>query len=224
MNKLLILGTIFSINVYADVPVFDATAYANLIQQLSSVQQQVSYMQQNLTQLGSYNWVNINSSASQIAQAMNAANAMSYASNNVANQFQQSYPGYKADQNYQQSYSTISSNSLNTFKGTLQALNMSYSTFQNDSARLTAMQGQAQGATGAMQALSVNAQLAGETVNQLSQLRTVMMAQASSENAYMAQQAQVEATKKANSDALFLNGATTAPAYGTYKIDPTIYP
>ena len=97
---------------------------------------------------------------------------------------------------------------------------MSYGTFQSDQLRLRAMQGQASGATGAMQALSVNAQLAGETANQVSQLRSVMMAQASSENAYMAQQAAIDAKKKANSDSLFKNGATTAPTYGTYKINP----
>ena len=225
MKKLfLAICAVTSINAYAEVPVVDLSAIAQLVQQVSSLQQQVAFMQQNLNQLGTFNWSDINSSASQIAQTMNAANGLSYASSNIATQFQNSYPGYKADSNYSQSYSTISANSLNTFKGTLQALNMSYGTFMSDSARIKAMQSQAAGADGAMKAMAVNGQLAGEVANQVSQLRSVMLAQSSSENAYMAQQAQTEATKKANSDALFNNGSTTAPPYGTYKVDSTFYP
>lgn len=227
LNVILSLGFL-GLNVinlsYADVPVFDSTSYANLIQQLANIQQQVSYMKQNLTALGTYNWVDINNNASKVASAMSAANTLSYASSNIATKFQQDYPNYQPDQNYQQSYATIANNSLNTFNGTLQVLNMSYGTYQNDSARLTNLQSQATGATGAMQALTVNAELAGETTNQLEQLKTVMLAQASSQNAYMAQQTALAAKRQANSDALFNNGATSAKPYGSYPIDPTIYP
>ena len=227
MKKLLLvmLGSCV-ISAYAEVPVLDVASLAKLTAELANMEQQVAFMKQNINQLGAANfsWADINSTASQIAGVMNNANALSYASSNVANQFQSTYPGYKADSNYSQSYNTLSTNSLNTFKGTLQALNMSYSTFTNDSARLKSMQSQAQTADGAMKAMSVNSQLAGEVANQVSQLRSVMMAQSSSENAYMAQQAQTEATQKANADAMFKNGSTTAPPYGTYKVDPTFYP
>lgn len=225
MKKILmLLGAIASIHAYAEVPVVDMSAIAQLVQQVSSLQQQIIYMQQNLAQLGTFNWADIDSSASQIAQIMDSATSLSYASSNIAAQFQSLFPGYKADSNYVQSYATIAANSLNTFKGTLQSLNMSYNTFINDAARLKAMQSQAVSADGAMKALSVTAQLVGEVANQVSQLRSVMLTQANSENAYMAQKAQLEATQKANSDAFFNNSSTVTPVYGTYEVDDTFYP
>ncbi len=223
MRKLIFIMLIMN-SAYAEVPVIDMAALTKLTAELANMEQQVAYMQQNINQLSNFSWANINTTASQIAQVMKSTSSLSYASSDIATQFQNVYPGYKADSNYSQSYSNLSKNSLNTFNGTLQALNMSYNTFVNDQTRLAVIQSQAQTADGAMKAVSVSAQLSGEVANQVSQLRSIMMAQASSENAYMAQQAQTDAAQKANSDAIFKNGATTAPAYGTYQVDSTFYP
>lgn len=221
LNKKLLLITlsIFSLSSYADVPVFDTAAIAKLVDQITTAQAQLTTMQANLASFGNLNWADLNSTSSSIASAMNGANALSYASANVASQFQQQYPGFKPSSNYQQSYSDISSNTLNTIKGSLSAMNMSYNQFTDDSQRLKAMQAQAgDSSLGAVKVLQVNAQIAGETANQIAQLRSVTMAQGSAQSAYMAQQAQVEATKKANSDALFTNGTTTMPVYGSHGL------
>lgn len=220
--KLIILSGLMAAtfsNANAAVPVIDFEAITNLANQLVQIQNQVSMMKQNLTNLGQYNWSDINGAASQVAQAMNTANALSYASQNIETQFQQSYPGYKPGANYTQQYQNLSKQTLNSVQGSLQAMNMSYGQFQNDQTRLQAMQAQANGADGALKALQANAQITGEVANQVSGMRSVMMAQSSAQQAYIAQKTQTEAVQQANSDAMFNNGITKAPAYGTTKIN-----
>jgi P-type conjugative transfer protein TrbJ len=222
-NQVLITAlAIFSLNCYADIPVMDMSAIAKLAEQISTAQSQLTTMQANLAAFGAgtLSWADLNSTSSLIANTMNSAKALSYASSNIASQFQQQYPGYKPNANYQQSYTDISSNTLNTIKGSLQAMNMSYSQFQSDSLRLKSMQAQAaDGSLGAVKALQVNAQIAGETANQIAQLRSVAMAQGSAQSAYIAQQAQVEAAKKANGEALFTNGTKTPLPYGANSLN-----
>jgi P-type conjugative transfer protein TrbJ len=221
MIKLSIASTfIFSvIPTYAMVPVIDTGAITQLVTQVSSLATQIQLMQQNLVNLGQYNWNDINSAAGQVASAMSAANSLSYASANIDQQFQQLNPGYKPNANFSQQYKDIATNTLNSVQGSLKAMNMSYSQFQNDSIRLKAMQSSASGSDGALKALQANAQITSEVAQQVSSLRSVMMAQSAAQQSYTAQQTQLEATKKANNDAMFTNGATTAPAYGTYKIN-----
>lgn len=217
---LIVISSSFYIsNANAMVPVIDTSAITQLTTQVSSLATQIQMMQQNLTNLGQYNWNDINGAASQVAQAMNTANALSYASQNIDAQFQQSYPGYKPGANYSQQYQNLSKQTLNSVQGSLQAMNMSYNQFQNDQSRLQGMQAQANGADGALKALQANAQITGEVANQVSGMRSIMMAQSSAQQAYIAQKTQTEAIQQANSDAMFNNGIKTAPPYGTYKAD-----
>ena len=220
--KIIILSSFMTIafsKANAAVPVVDFEAITNLANQLVQIQSQVSMMKQNLTNLGQYNWNDINGAASQVAQAMNTANALSYASQNIDAQFQQNYPGYKPGANYSQQYQNLSKQTLNSVQGSLQAMNMSYNQFQNDQSRLQGMQAQANGADGALKALQANAQISGEVANQVAGMRSIMMAQSSAQQAYIAQKTQTEAIQQANSDAMFKNGSTNAPSYGTYKMN-----
>lgn len=222
MKKLIITATALitvSLKTYAAVPVVDFEAITNLANQLVQIQNQVSMMKQNLVNLGQYNWNDINAAAGQVAQAMNSANALSYAASNIDSQFKQNYPGYNPNADYAQQYQNLSKQTLNTVQGSLDAMNMSYQQFQNDNQRLKSMQASASGADGALKALQANAQITSEVAQQVSGLKSVMMAQSSAQQAYIAQKTQLDATKKANSDAMINNGITTAPAYGTYKVN-----
>lgn len=213
----LCIGWLGSAN--AAVPVMDLQAISTLANQLTQVKMQVDMMKQNLVNLGQYNWNDINNAAGQLAQSMNAMSSLSYAAQNIDSQFQQTYTGYKAGADYSSQYQQITRTTLNTVQGSLNAMNMSYSQFQSDSLRLKAMQSQAEGADGALKAIQVNAQIGSEIAQQVSSLRSVMMAQASSEQTYVAQQTQLEAQRKANKDAMINNGLTAIPAYGTYPAD-----
>lgn len=203
----------------AVVPVVDTAAISQLLNQVKSLAAQIQMMQQNLAVLGQYNWNDIDGSARQVANVLDEAGALSYASQNIDQQFRQYYPGYKPNADYTHQYQTLFSQTLNSVSGSLKALNMSYNQFKSDAIRLKAMQSQAQGANGALKAIQVNAEIASEIVSQVSDLKSIMMAQATAQQAYISQQAQADATKKANTDAMVNNGATTAPKYGTYKMN-----
>lgn len=201
------------------VPVIDTSAITQLTTQVSSLATQIQMMQQNLVNLGQYNWNDINSAAGQVAQAMNSANALAYSAQNVDSQFKSQFPGYTPSQNFGQMYQQNTSSTLSTISGSLKAMNMSYGQFQDDNQRLKAMQSSASGADGALKALQANAQITSEVAQQVSGLRSVMMAQTTAQNTYMGNQINNEAQSKAEISSTIGNGNTKLPKYGNGSIN-----
>lgn len=221
-NKFKLFGLVsgvFISQANAMVPVIDTSAITQLTTQVSSLATQIQMMQQNLTNLGQYNWNDINSAAGQVAQAMNSANALAYSAQNVDSQFKSQFPGYTPSQNFGQMYQQNTSSTLSTISGSLKAMNMSYSQFQDDNQRLKAMQSSASGADGALKALQANAQITSEVAQQVSGLRSVMMAQTTAQNAYMGNQINNQAQAKADLSSTIKGGNTTPTKYGTYNVN-----
>lgn len=197
---------------FATMPVIDIGAITQLGIQVGYLRQQLDALKQ-LTP-GQYQWSNAQNLINQLGDAVQRANTLAYSAQNVDAQFRQYFPGYQAPTDYGQQYQHITRTQLDTLNQILQAMGSSAQDFQNENARLTFLQHQAQSAVGQTQAIQAAAQIASEQVSQTQLLRQTMIAQTNAQTAYYAGQVQKEASSRAELEKIAANGKQAAPAIG----------
>ena len=189
------------------------TQLLNYIELVGQLEQQVSMVENQLTQIANQikqgltipNQIFGTAAAdiTNLRQIVNTGESLSYTMGNLDGAFRLRFPGYSSSTNYGQSYQTWSQTRLDRTRGALNAAGLQKTQFDSDEALLQTLQAQSQSAVGGMQAIEVGNQIAENQAEQLMKLRQLMMADMQSKASYQGALVQAEATRQANSDLFF---------------------
>lgn len=167
-----------------------ATQIVNQAQQINNQFQSIKYQAQNLGHVNNYQWQNIKGLVQQLDSTTQQGQALSYASSNLDSAFRQKYPNYSNSQqgqtDYQKSFQTWNTTTLDTLRGTLDAAGMNANDFKTEQDVLQQLEEQGKTAKGRMQVLQVSSEISAQNVNQLQELKRVIVSQTNAQNAYMA--------------------------------------
>ena len=130
---------------------------------------------------------------------------------NVDGLFRQRYPGYRPVTDWSSEYELWTRTTLDTLRGTLNSVRLHGEDFATAQGRIQALQALSESAEGRMQALQVGNMMAAEQLQQLVQLRQLVMAQINAQNVYMAAQTNREAQRAATQSEWIRNGNADAP-------------
>jgi P-type conjugative transfer protein TrbJ len=100
---------------------------------------------------------------------------------------------------------------MDTLRGTLNSARLHADSFVTVQGRLQALQRMSDSAEGRMQALQVGNMMAAEQLQQLVQLRQLILAQMNAQNVYMAQQVNRDSQRAATQNEWIRNGNKEAP-------------
>jgi type IV secretion system protein TrbJ len=220
-----ILGLLFSLNIYAYDTVYDPTACADLVTQISNMEEQLQVLKTQIETLkdGDYEWSNAQSLINDLGNTVSQIGGLSYTAKDINTQFQKLYPGYQAPQDYNTQYQQITDNTQNTLNGVLQSVGMSADDFETESSRLAFLQNQVQSAQGQTAAIQAASQIASEAVTQTQLLRQTVVAQTNAQTVYYAQQVQKEADARAVADQVIMNGNTQAVPLDSYPLNDPVF-
>lgn len=205
----------------------DPWSLPNYLQDLSTainsatqVRQQLLSLKNEAKNLGTvsdYRWQNVTQLLRQMDQASHQGKAISYQMSDVDTQFRQQYPDYTnsayGQMNYSNAYKNWNDTTLDTLRSTLSASSVDAQNAQTEEQVLEQLKAQGRSATGRMQVLQVSTELAGENVDQLMQLKRLMMAQMNAQNAYMAYQVSKDSYNEQALKALVSHVDTQFPRY-----------
>lgn len=166
------------------------TSNINEARQIAAQLQQYENMVQNTASLPAQTWNSAQATLNQLQNVVQTGNSIAYSMSNVGTAFQQRFPGYKAQTNPQQAYSSWSSTALDSIRGSLQAANVQSSNITDETSALSALRSLADGSDGQKAAIDAGNRIATMQVEQQQKLRQLIMAQMQSQNAYMATQVQ----------------------------------
>lgn len=180
-----------------------------LIRQTTMVINQAKQIQNQIQQLKSVQvfsngqWSSAIGLLNQLQGVVQQGQAISYATQNIAQVFQQKYPGYVSSQNYTADYQTWANTTLDSIKGALMSVGLQSNSFATENTTLTALRNLSDGAVGQTQAIQVGNMINNEMIAQLQKLRQLQMSQAQSQNAYMAHRINKEAADEATLGEIF---------------------
>ena len=192
----------------------EVTAVQQLAQQAQQVQEQIQMVYQqamNLKSLPTQMWSSVSGDLNNLVNIAGQAQGLSYASQNLASQFSQTYPAASSiGNNYGQQMQTWTTNTNGQIQSMLAQNHLQANQFASQQSALQAIQNASQSAGGRMQALQAGNQIAGMEVNQIQQLQQEIMAGNSAMGSYEAQQVnqRQQATNSENSYIQQNNAAT----------------
>ena len=198
-------GTLTGGATFPEQIVQQITLVQQLAQQAEQVQEQIQMVYQqamNLKSLPTQMWSSVSGDLNNLVNIAGQAQGLSYASQNIAGQFTQTYPAASSiGNNYGQQMQTWTTDTNGQIQSMLQQNSLQANQFASQQAALQAIQNASQSAAGRMQVLQAGNQIAGMEVNQIQQLQQEMMAGNSAMGAYEAQQVnqQQQATNDENS-------------------------
>ena len=182
----------------------EITAVQQLAQQAQEVQQQIQMVYNqamNLKNLPTQMWSSVSGDLNNLVSIAGQAQGLSYASQNLASQFSQTYPAASSiGNNYGQQMQTWTTDTNGQIQSMLQQNHLQANQFASEQSALQAIQNASQSAGGRMQVLQAGNQIAGMEVNQIQQLQQEIMAGNSAMGSYEAQQVnqQQQATNSVN--------------------------
>ncbi|MHB1268740.1 MAG: P-type conjugative transfer protein TrbJ [Acidithiobacillus ferriphilus] len=170
----------------------EITAAESLVKQAESVQMQIQMVYQqamNLKNLPTQMWSSVQGDLNNLTNIAGQAQGLSYASQNIASQFTQTYPAASSiGNNYGQQMQTWTTNTNGQIQSMLTQNGLTADQFSSQQSALQGIQNASQSAGGRMQVLQAGNQIAGMEVNQIQQLQQEIMAGNSAIGSYEAQQ------------------------------------
>jgi P-type conjugative transfer protein TrbJ len=189
-----------------------AQGYQSLINQAKNLQSLVQNPVPNLDALLN----NLISIAAQSSQ-------LTYAGQNISAQFQKLYPDYKPGVDYGQQYANWRNTVQTNLQNELTAAGLQANNFASETQALNSALQLSQSAVGRLQAIQAGNQISAMLVQQLQQLRQLVMNQQQSQAAYMMMQQKAE--QNSNNQAnqamqLFVgkNGSNGIPSAGSFQM------
>ncbi len=216
----LYISKVYSIGaelVYDPLNVYQTTiTAANSAIQVADQAKQLQAQLQNLKNYdgSSTQWSNIQQLLEQLSSTVSQGNALSYSAQNMNQDFATKFPGYKPQNDYDQSYKIWSSTTMDTLRNTLASAGLQANAFSDEQSTLDTLKGLSTSATGRMQAVQVGNMIAAEQVGQTQKLRQLIISQTDAQNTYMAYKVQQKQAQQASADNL-LNHPLPYPKYGT---------
>lgn len=189
-----------------------ATALVNQAEQIKMELQNLKNFDGNTGQ-----WGNAQALLQQLGDTIAQGKALSYNMRNLDQTFQQKFPGYKAQQNYQTAYQDWSQSTLDTLRTVLNSVGIQANNFASEQAALDRLAQLSQTAQGHMQAIQVGNMIATQQVSQMQQLRQLVASQTNAQNTYAAYEVSKAASQQAAVDQFIAAGDVKPPQYGTGK-------
>jgi P-type conjugative transfer protein TrbJ len=179
-------------------------------QQLANELNMYADMLRNSRTLGSQTFGSVGADITALARIVQGGQALAYSLGNLDQIFRTTYPGYRTAPNtYYLQYRDWSQTSLDTTLGALRAAGLQGQQLQSEQAIESSLQAMAQRSDGRMEALQVLADINDQQVQQLMNLREIMLADMSSKQAYQATVIQQEAASQAATEWFFTTGKVT---------------
>ncbi|HDZ4982521.1 TPA: P-type conjugative transfer protein TrbJ [Campylobacter jejuni] len=224
------------------IPVIDVSAIANqvkdyamqlqqyeqLYQQLQQQLLMVKMQQQNLQNLGKYDWENLGTILYQVNNVMNQVNGLSYDIGNVSKKFEDTYKdftGYSDEltnatnekeryELYSDRYKQIAQTNQNTFKGTLQQLELQYQDLQNEDTIISKLKERSEGSKGNLQAIQATNDLITYQIDEVRKLRVTLMNQNNMLTNYLASQNNERIMQQTKIDKFLENAENAGSSWG----------
>ena len=207
------------------IPVIDA---ANLVQNTTTALQavesvlkqvemirnqmtQIENMVQNTTRLAGLWDAEARPRLQRLGQIIEQEQAIAYQMARIDAEFRRRFPGYRPVTDWGREYELWTRTAMDTLRGTLNAARLHAENFATEQGRIEALQRMSDSAAGRMQALQVGNMMAAEQLQQLVQLRQLILAQMNAQNVYMATQLNRDAQEAATVSEWVRNGNSTAP-------------
>ncbi|RPE82066.1 P-type conjugative transfer protein TrbJ [Vulcaniibacterium tengchongense] len=189
--------------------VIDPTNYVqNFLTQLRAVQSNINEAQQIRNQIQQYQNMlqntrglqakDLNSFIDALGRldgVMQEGKSLAVTVGNYEQAFKAKFPGYKPQKNYSESYREWNETARDSVLGAMRVANMQIQGIQSESQAINALKSAAQSADGQKSAIDAGNQIALAQIEQLQQLRELMVAQMQSEGTHLAAEQQAEAAK-----------------------------
>ncbi len=191
----------------------------DLVNQATQIQHQLEnlqYQAKNIRGVSDYQWRDVNNSLDQLNQVSQQGQALSVASSNLDSEFRKQFPDYAQTQtnnNYSTQYQQWNNTTMDTLRGTMDAAGYSATSAKSEETALQQLKSQGANAQGRMQVLQVSTEIAAENVNQLQELKRLMVNQSNAQNAYMAYKVEQQGYQEKNLAAINNNISTQFPKY-----------
>jgi len=192
--------------------VFDPTNYVqNYLTQLRAVQSNLNEVRQIHAQLQQYDNMLRNTKSLDVRDLGTAIDALSrldrvigegrslaVTASDYEKAFKARFPGYQATTNYSESYREWSDTSRDSVLGALRVANLQARGAMIEEQGLASLRSAVASADGQKAAVDAGNQIALAQINQLQQLRELMVAQMQASGTYMAARQQADASKEAS--------------------------
>lgn len=178
---------------------------AQLIAANLTMAEQLSDAIRNSVRLGGANYGSASQEIARLAAIMNYGRALSYSMGNLDAVFRQRYPGYarQPGANYYTLYQGWAQTSLDTSNASLQGAGLSATYLQNVQGIISALRSALSGSDGRLKALMAAGQIADQQTEQLEHLRTLMLADLQSKQAFQGYLVQKDAAQAAAAEEFF---------------------
>ncbi len=162
--------------------VFDPTMYARQLRQLqqematvTNLAQQLQYVIKNTTGGGGGAWASNQNLLTNLGGIISEQEGLSYSVENLAQQFQQLYPGFQSAGGPPATTQVSMDTALNTLNGVLQSVQMQANNFQAEQLALSTLEVKNNAAIGQLQAIQTGNEVALAEAQQIQELRQLMM-------------------------------------------------
>ncbi len=221
-------GTLTGGATFPEQIVQEVTEVQQLAQQAQQVQEQIQMVYQqamNLKNLPTQMWSSVSGDLNNLVNIAGQAQGLSYASQNIASQFTQTYPAASSiGNNYGQQMQTWTTDTNGQIQSMLQQNHLQANQFASQQSALQAIQNASQSAGGRMQVLQAGNQIAGMEVNQIQQLQQEIMAGNSAMGSYEAQQVNQRQQATNNVNNLYSQAAASLGPTPTQMPSGTVLP
>ncbi|WP_152667111.1 P-type conjugative transfer protein TrbJ, partial [Xanthomonas euvesicatoria] len=160
--------------------------------------QQVKYMAENSKSLSQGDWDRGADNIGRLANLLQTGNSLAVSGKDYARQFQTMFPGYKAEKDFSGSYDKWNTTTRDSVLGAMNVANLQTTGFKDEQQALAALKQAAGSTSGQKQAMDAANQIALAQVNQMQNLRELMVAQMQAEGTYIASQTQAAQAKESS--------------------------
>lgn len=209
--------------------VFDPTNYIentvtalktaqSVINEAQMVQNQLMQIKNeaiNLKNIPDQTWRDATGDLQNLANDVRQGQALAYSMDNLDQRYRQMYPTYdKYDAtNYSKQYEQWSGSTQDIIDGSLTSLHTSSKNMDSELGTIKVLQHQSQSTEGRLQALQVGTEVAAEQLNQMYELRQVIMTQTNAENQFQALQVQKGIAEEKSVSEVLQNNKESFPQY-----------
>lgn len=190
----------------------------NLVTQVQQGFQSLYNQALNLKSLVQNPIPNLDPLLNQLISIAGQASALSYAGQNITQQFQNLYPGWQPGQDYGQQYQNWNNTTQTNLQNELVAAGLQAQDFQNETQALNSALQLSQTAQGRLQAIQAGNQISALLVQQMQQLRQLVLNEQQSQVAYQMQKINAEQAadnQARNTVNAFVGSSSNIPSAGS---------
>lgn len=159
--------------------------------------EQLSRLKDNLQ---NFHWNDVQGVINQLASDMERGKALAFSMQNLDSEFKRRFPGFEKTSSgktdYKKQYAEWVDTNQHTMNNTMSAMGKQYKALKDEKDLRNTLLNQARTADGSMKAVQIGNEIAAEQVNQMQNLRQIMITQTSAMAEYQAFETQKEAQKE----------------------------